>query len=397
MKGMRVLYYTFPHLLDPALEFVRELSWRVELFVLLEMTPQPWSALFSTPPVPRQTGIVPAAPILADYLPRALARYWADVAGFHLVAYQSRRSIHPASLLVNRKAAQYIKRLRPDIVHFDDVSLRLALSFRELPAIDILTVHDPKVHSGEEDWRRDLARWLMFRRVRHFVVHSEAMREPLARDYNISARRIHRTQLGIYNISREWMGPPLAQDERTILFFGRLSAYKGIETLFHAAPLVADRVPNVRFVVAGSPQFGYIPPVPPVMPCGGRIDLEYGHLGNERLAELLQRATVVVCPYNDATQSGVVLTAYAFERAIVATNVGGLPEYVRHQETGLIVPPRDPDALARALVAMLTDVPLRLRLGAESRSLGVSDLSWRRTVDRTLEIYRSVLIHKPTA
>jgi len=200
--------------------------------------------------------------------------------------------------------------------------------------------------------------------------------------------------LGSYRIARLWAEPPcqvISPDRPTVLFFGRLSPYKGLDVLLQAAPHVAARVPGVRIVIAGQPVPGYrVPPLPDV-PNGGCVKLLEQYIPSAQVATLFEAATVVACPYVDATQSGVVLTAYAFERPVVATTTGGLPEYVRHEETGLLVPPGDPLALAEALVRLLQDHALRARLAAGICRREQTDLRWDRVAEATLDVYRQAM------
>ena len=73
----------------------------------------------------------------------------------------------------------------------------------------------------------------------------------------------------------------------------------------------------------------------------------------EELAELVQQCAISVCPYTDATQSGVIMTCYSLCKPVIATNVGGLGEMVEHGKTGFLVPAKDSDALADAVIKML--------------------------------------------
>src|SRR5512146_668340 len=82
---------------------------------------------------------------------------------------------------------------------------------------------------------------------------------------------------------------------------------------------------------------------------------------DEQRAELFRNASVVVLPYIEASQSGVVPLAYQYGKPVVATHVGGLPEAVENGRTGLVVPPRDERALASAILRLLGDAELRQR------------------------------------
>ena len=387
---MRVVFYTHPHLLEPALLLTREMSRLTEFHLVLEMSPDAWSACFSATPTRRTGGVMPADPILGPCVPSTIRRYWQEAASFSLVVYPHRRALHWSSLPVSRAAARFLGGLRPDLLHVDDVSLRLALAYRALPRIDWLSVHDPEVHGGEENWRRDVARWLTFKKARRFVLHNRAQVEPFCTRYRVNGERVGVSRLGVYSVFREWIAAPVSEEPLTVLFFGRTSRYKGLDVLYRAMPAVAARVPGVRLIVAGGRAFGYRPPDPPALPSGGRIDVIDRYVPPAELAVLMRRASVIVCPYTDATQSGVVLTAYAFGKPVIATRVGGLPEYVRDGETGVIVRPRDPGDLAAAIARVLADGELRRALAAGVERATAGDLSWAARARDLLRLYETV-------
>jgi glycosyltransferase involved in cell wall biosynthesis len=389
---VRVVYYTQSAYFASALLLARELSRLVELHLLLEVTPDAWQiGQFDLQRQNLPSALVPADPVLGDSSAARLRRYWQDTASFNLVVHNQRRSLHPASWRVSRQVVQHLDRLAPDVVHIDDESLRLALALpRRSRRPMVLSVHDPEPHSGEHDWRSDLARRLMFGRVARFVLHNRTMAGAFARQYGLRSDRVEVLPLGVYDTDREWPAAERLAEQPTVLFFGRLSPYKGLEVLYRAIPHVLERCPTARFVVAGRPIAGYRPPRPPES-ARSRVEEIFEHISNARAADLFRRATVVVCPYTDATQSGVVLTAYAFAKPVVGTRVGGMPEYVHHNETGLIVPERHPEALADALVSILSNESLRRRLAEGVSCLSAGDLSWPTIARQTVAVYRDVL------
>ena len=96
---------------------------------------------------------------------------------------------------------------------------------------------------------------------------------------------------------------------------------------------------------------------------------------------------MIICPYRDATQSGVVLTAFAFGVPVVASAVGGLVEYVEHGRTGLVVPPGDVPALADAVGQLLIDQSLHARIRDGIRDAAGGELNWNHTVESLLRTY----------
>ena len=81
------------------------------------------------------------------------------------------------------------------------------------------------------------------------------------------------------------------------------------------------------------------------------------------MGELFQRASIVVLPYIEGSQTGIIPIAYSFKKPVIATNVGSISEVVEDGVTGFIVPPRDSHALADAIIKILKDDDLRKRDG----------------------------------
>ena len=392
---MRILYYTHSAFWEQALSLVKELSSRAEVHLLVELGPEAWkTAAFDISKPDLEGGLLPANEVVASAFPAAVSSYWRDVASFHLVVHTSKLSLHPASWNRSREVMRFAQSLKVDILHIDDldVSPRLALALAQDWAIPIaLNVHDPQPHEGEGGWRKRLARSLGYRRASRFILHNHSQVTSFRQQCSLPAQVVHVVELGATDILQAWADPKARNIGPCVLFFGRVSAYKGLDVLYSATSAIASRVPGVRFVVAGKPVPGYIPPQPPRLPPPASIEVLSSYIGNPTLARLLQEATLVACPYTGATQSGVVLTAYGFDKTVVATAVGGLPEYVVHGRSGLIVPPHDPEALAAAISRLLLEDDLRQRLEDGVRSEKTNRLNWKRAADEMMHIYRSML------
>lgn len=136
-----------------------------------------------------------------------------------------------------------------------------------------------------------------------------------------------------------------------VLFFGLVRAYKGLDVLLRAMARARERVP-VTLVVAGEFYQDRQPYDALVVELGLEEAVRFvdRYVPNEEVEAYFRAADVVVLPYVSATQSGIAQIALAFERPVIVTRVGGLPEAVREGATGFVVPPADPEALAAALV-----------------------------------------------
>ncbi len=113
------------------------------------------------------------------------------------------------------------------------------------------------------------------------------------------------------------------------------------------------------------------------------------------MSRLFAEASIVVMPYIEGTQSGPLSVSVAFGKPVVVTNVGGLPEMVDENRSGLIVPPKDPEALADAIVRLLEDEPLRQKLAQGATELSQGRLSPAVLAVETEDVYRRAIdFHK---
>lgn len=170
-------------------------------------------------------------------------------------------------------------------------------------------------------------------------------------------------------------------ESRIILFFGFIKAYKGLMVLLDAVPaLEALLGADFRLLVVGDFYEDEAPYRRRIteLAIGDRITLVPGYTPNEAVPRYFVAADLVVLPYLSATQSGIVQIAYRYDRPVVTTNVGGLPEFVTEGETGYLVPPGDPAALAAAIARFYreADRAAMVRAIAARRA----ETSWARLV-----------------
>jgi glycosyltransferase involved in cell wall biosynthesis len=337
-------------------------------------------------------GVHKANAILEQAFPPGVRQYWQDCRSISAVIYNQKRSLHPKVWWNSMQVVRHMLDLEPDVIHLDDVSFRLAPMVPVMSRTPlVLSIHDPEAHSGERNWRTQLGRAFTFPRASHFVTHSVYSRDALLRRYKIAPEKVSVVKFGALDIYEHWANPRIDEQETTVLFFGRISPYKGLEVLFEAVEYVAARVSGLRLIIAGQPVPGYSLPAYRPLPNGGIIEVLPEYVSNSQLANLFGQAALVVCPYTDATQSAVVLTAYAFGKPVVVTNVGGLPEYVLHDVTGKVVPPRDHSALADAIVQLLLNKDKRTQMSRAISQLSQGTLNWRTIAETTVNVYQEIV------
>lgn len=172
-----------------------------------------------------------------------------------------------------------------------------------------------------------------------------------------------------------------------VLYAGKLSLGKGATVFLESLDGVRTAVPGVRFVMAGKGEIR-VPSSP---------DLHVlGSIPQERLFALYRAADVIVVPSMwPEPLSRVLLEAMRFGRPVVATAVGGTPEVVEHGVTGLLVPKRDPEALAKAVSELLLDPARRAAMGRAAAQRADVLFNEEALVGELLGIYSSVLGESP--
>lgn len=178
-----------------------------------------------------------------------------------------------------------------------------------------------------------------------------------------------------------------------VLLSSRMLWIKGISDFVEAAKLLRARGVNARFVLAGDTDPGSPGAIPPERlqewQNAGPVEW-WGH--QQSMSRMLQQAALVCLPSHGG--EGVpkaLIEAAASERAIVATDVPGCRDIVRHGMNGLLVPAKNPAALADAIAQLLNDAPLRVEMGRRGREIAVTEFSEEKVIQQTLALYSRLL------
>ena len=180
----------------------------------------------------------------------------------------------------------------------------------------------------------------------------------------------------------------IESDAPLIVSIANFKPFKGQEYLLRAAALVRRRIPDVRFVLAGVG-----PKEPEIKQLALELDLDDSVVFagfRSDAPRVTAAADVFVLPSEHEGLPIALLEAMALGRPVVATNVGGTPEVLQNNETGMLVRSRDPEALASGIVALLDDPSLRGRLGSAAR-IRAADFDIRNAVRRMEQVYEELL------
>lgn len=289
------------------------------------------------------------------------------------------------------RSVRAVRRYGPDVVHVQWLGIPrfdvrwLERLTRTFPTA--LTAHDvlPRKARNAEGWGKALGL------VDRVVVHSDRAVERLA-ELGVARARLVRILHPAFETAGD---PPGEPSGRTLLFFGLLRRYKGLDVLLRAMPAVLRAVPDARLVVAGDPLEPAAPLVELARELGfdGAVEWRLRFIEEPELGELFADAALTVLPYRQLDSSGVLATALGAGRPAVVTDVGSLGTIVAEHGAGRVVPPESPEALAEAIVELLAD-PAALAQAAEGARRARGALTWEASAEAHERLYAELLAER---
>jgi glycosyltransferase involved in cell wall biosynthesis len=252
----------------------------------------------------------------------------------------------------------------------------------------IVDIHDVIQHYGYKLslWSKFIInKWLCL--ANGIIVHNFTNVGYMENVLKLAKEKIHILPFGLIQLTDKQINYAIPSDKPILLFFGRICQYKGIEYLIDAISIVKKDIFNLKVIIAGKGKYDF--GASKIINDETYEIMNY-YIPNEQLARLINRSTVIVCPYIEATQSGVIMTAFAFNKPVVATNVGGIPEVVEDGVTGRLVPPKNPQKLAKAIIDLLNNPEKRKTISENiNKKFNNKEFKWEHIAEKTIEIYKS--------
>ncbi len=318
---------------------------------------------------------------------RALMQYAETVKKqIALYPFHMPRIRYPTNIFMVRALFRAIVQAQPQVVHELSWSLWMNLARPMFPRVPLVaTIHDVSRHPGDRQ-SYELLLDRQWRRADQVIVHAEAIKRQLVDKAGVSAHKVNIIPHGSYDLYRKWTSSNIQEQTNTILFFGRIWESKGLRFLIEAEPLITQQVPDARIVIAGEGES--FEKYEQLMVHQDRFLVHNYHIPDEMVARLFQESSIIVLPYIEASQSGVLAIAYAFGKPVIATSVGGIPEVLENGKTGYLVPPRDAPSLAQAIITLLQNPQLRKEMGQNALEKARSELSWASIAHTTFQVYQ---------
>jgi glycosyltransferase involved in cell wall biosynthesis len=295
---------------------------------------------------------------------------------------------------------------KPDIVHVQWIPLVKRFPFeiwflnlvRRLGIKVVYTVHNVLPHDSGERFAPVFRR--VYREVDALICHTDEAKRRLVHKFSVDPERVwviphgpllHDTKRCSVESSKAALSLP--PDETVVLCQGIIRPYKGIDFLLEGWRRIDAKSLKARLIIAGTGEPELVQSIKDQVVRLGlqeSVRLDFRFIPDQELPRYYEASDILVYPYRAVTTSGALMTALAYQKAIVATNLPAFREVLRDMETALLVEFDDVDALASSLCRLIQKPRERERLALGVASLGNFN-SWGHIAKKTRQCYAGVL------
>jgi len=196
---------------------------------------------------------------------------------------------------------------------------------------------------------------------------------------------------GTLSLFKYWEKGAIEKEPLTCLFFGRMEKYRGLDNLLKIGLMLKETVPGIKIIVAGTGS--ELQKYKTEMTALGIFEVHDAFIRNKDVFRYFRRASLLLLPYHEASQSGVVSMGFPFGLPVVATAVGSIPEVVIDGINGKIVSPDDVESFAGTVRQLLADEEGLKRM-SDYCIRSAEQLDFRNLADEFVELYSRAIARK---
>jgi glycosyltransferase involved in cell wall biosynthesis len=326
---------------------------------------------------------------LVQKVARILTYYW------RLIRYAARAKPKVFHILWNNKFELFDRTL-------------LMVYYKLLGKKLVFTAHNVNIRKRDrtDTWLNRFSLRVQYELVDHIFVHTESMKQELLSDFGIQEKKVSVIPFGINNTvpktemttldAKGMLG--ISASDKTMLCYGQIAPYKGLEYLISAFTGLLKRDGNYRLIIAGKPKWNeiYWNQIVQMMIERGvrdRVIERIEHVPDAETELYFKAADVLILPYTRIFQSGVLFLSYSFGLPVIAADVGSLKEEIIEGKTGLVFRPQDSSDLANTIATYfetelfgdLADRRTEIKTYANER------YSWSKVAEITTKVYSNLL------
>jgi len=282
-----------------------------------------------------------------------------------------------------------INKFSPDIVFYPMIHIWTPILNYLLKKYEIYTtVHDPDMHLGEKNYFLNIIYKLSIKSSDRFIVLSNKFKKYLSNKYKIKEDLIYYIPHGNFSYYKKFSNSYKLENKenKKILFFGRIVEYKGLDILLDAYEIIKTKLGNeVSLMIVGE---GDLLKYKEKIKNERDIEVVNRWIDDKEIHKYFEMADIVVLPYKEASQSGIIPLAYAFSKSVIATRVGGIEEQVDDGITGFLVKPNDSIELAQKCIELIKNDDLRYKMSLNAKLKNETDLSWEKIGEMHIEVFK---------
>lgn len=292
-----------------------------------------------------------------------------------------------------------LAKFKPDIVHFQGAQhpgvylglcflLRL---FTRSPFVytpqDVLPNYESRFHI--------LAFKYLYRQFQHIFLNADNNQQDIVSLFGVPPDKISILSIPdlLAFLTEDLVPeePAIPVNKQVLLCFGLIEPRKGIHTLLQAMPAVIRAIPEAVLLIVGKPLEDIQPYVEEISQLNltDSVTLVPEYVSFNAMAGFFQRAEIVVLPYYSGWNSGVISSAFSFKKPVIATDIAGFKDVIEANKTGLIVPPKNAESLAEAIIRLLQDKALQSTL--VDNAVHIQRDTWQTIAKKTEAVYQHVI------
>lgn len=289
----------------------------------------------------------------------------------------------------------------------------LLLYYKVLGKKVVFTAHNVNAaeRDGVDTWLNRLTLSIQYRLLDHIFVHTESMKDQLARSFGIGESKITVIPFGVGGMVPQTALTPaeaklrlhLSKSDRTILFFGRITRYKGLDLLVDAFGKLALHDRSYRLIIAGEPikesaeLWEELHKIIESSPMREHVIQEIRYVADDEMEVYFKASDVLVLPYKQIFQSGVLFMSHSFGLPVIATDVGTFRDDIAEGTNGYVCRPNDANDLAKTIERYFSS---DLFGSLDERRAGIQNSvrlshSWDIVGKTTADIYSRLAQHTP--
>ena len=379
-----ILYVTKPFYLDFDLPLIARLKESLDIHVLILITPHSKSAtIFDLNDVIFKQGFIEIN-LIKHHLPEYYENF-IDFKKTYIYNTNSSSAKSFKNILGQFHLFKFARKYNNIYTNgFLPLSFLYPLFSKSLNLF--LNIHDPFPHTGESNFIDQFLKKLNIKKAKKLILYNKNQTDRFVKTHNLTRNQYINVNIGLYEtynflkinnktcFNFNFKKP-------TLFFFGRIVKYKGIEFLIDAVNELNREGIKINTIIAGAgkPYFDI-----------NKIDNAHTtfinrYLTQYELADLLQNIDAVVCPYTDATQSGVIMTSYTFGKPVISTDTGGLSEMLVSQNLVYLAKPKSVSSLKNKIKLWYDNYKYFNYEKVISECYEVGDKSWDNTAKKIIE------------